>query len=223
MLNVFRENLKHFKCVLLAVVASFILTIFAVWGGGIGRGNQGQGAGTAPWAARVGSQAISVQAFQREARNLEYTYRQILGSQFEQQRPFLRVGHLAINRLVDRELLAREASKAGLKVSDQEVAEAIMKDPSFQQNGVFIGKERYEQIFRSNQVMLEEYEQQVKEELLLGKIRSAVEDSVAIGESELRDEYSRQNEKISIQYFLLDNARLPAPSPTDAAVEEYYR
>ena len=197
MLNVFRENLKHLKWVLLAVVASFILTIFAVWGGGIGSGTPSSD--TAPWAARVGGQVIGVQAFQREARNLEYTYRQILGSQFEQQRSYLRVGQMAINRLVDRELLAREASKAGLKVSDQEVAEAIMKDPSFQQNGVFIGKERYEQIFRSNQVQLEEYEQQVQQELLLGKIRSVVEDSVAIGDSELREQYSRQNEKISIQ------------------------
>ena len=85
MLNVFRENLKHLKWVLLAVVASFILTIFAVWGGGIGSGNTGSD--SVAYAARVGGQVISIPAFQREARNLEYTYRQFLGAQFEQQRP----------------------------------------------------------------------------------------------------------------------------------------
>ena len=221
MLNVFRENLKHLKWVLLAVVASFILTIFAVWGGGIGSGNTGTD--SVAWAARVGGQVISVQAFQREARNLEYTYRQILGTQFDQQRPFLRVGQTAISRLVDRELLVREATKAGLKASDQEVAEAIMKDPSFQQNGVFIGKERYEQIFRSNQAMLEEYEQQVHQELLLNKLRSLVEDSAAVGDSELREAYALQNEKVSIQYFVLDDSRLPAAPPTESQIEDYYR
>jgi peptidyl-prolyl cis-trans isomerase D len=221
MLNVFRENLKHLKWVLVAVVASFILTIFAVWGGGIGRGDSG----TAPvsWAARVGDEVIGVATFQREARNLEYTYRQVLGDQFEQQRPFLKVGQMAINRLVDRELIGRDALRAGLAVSEQEVAEAIMKDPSFQQNGVFIGKARYEQMFRSNEAMLQEYEQQVQQELLLNKLRSVVEDSVAVGDDELRDAYVRQNEKISLQYFVLEDSRLPFPAPTDAAVEEYYR
>lgn len=221
MLNVFRENLKHLKWVLLAVVASFILTIFAVWGGGIGSGNTGSD--SVAWAARVGGQVISIQAFQREARNLEYTYRQFLGTQFDQQRPFLRVGQMAINRLVDRELLAREATKAGLKASDQEVAEAIMKDPSFQQNGVFIGKARYEQIFRSNQAMLEEYEQQTQQELLLNKLRSLVEDSATVGDSELREAYALQNEKVSLQYFVLDDARLPTAPPTESQIEDYYR
>lgn len=221
MLNVFRENLRHLKWVLLAVVASFILTIFAVWGGGIG----GRNANTenVAWAARVGGQVISIPAFQREARNLEYTYRQILGNQFEQQRPFLRVGLAAVNRLVDRELLAREAAKAGLEVSDQEIAEAIMKDPSFQQNGVFVGKERYEQIFRSNQAQLEEYEQQVHQDLLLGKLRSVVEDSAAVGDSELREAYALQNEKVSVQYFVLDNSRLPATTPSESQIQDYYR
>jgi peptidyl-prolyl cis-trans isomerase D len=221
MLNVFRENLKHLKWVLLAVVGSFILTIFAVWGGGIGRSDSGSDRTT--WAARVGDQVIGVDAFQREARNLEYTYRQILGTQFEQQRPFLKVGQSAVNRLVDRELLSREAAKAGLEVSDQEVAESIMKDPSFQQNGVFIGKERYEQIFRSNQAMLEDYERQVQQELLLNKLRFLLEDSVAVSDAELREAFALQNEKISLQYFVLEDSRLPAPPPPESKLEEFYR
>jgi peptidyl-prolyl cis-trans isomerase D len=221
MLNVFRENLKHLKWILLFVVASFILTIFAVWGGGIGRGDSGTA--TVSWAARVGDQVIGVATFQREARNLESTYRQVLGDQFDQQRAYLKVGQTAINRLVDRELLGREAVRAGLSVSQQEVAEAIMKDPSLQQNGVFIGKARYEQMFRSNEAMLQDYEQQVREELLLGKIRSLVEDSATVGDDELREAFARQNEKISIQYFVLEDSRLLVPTPTDAAVESYYR
>ena len=58
MLNVFRENLRHLKWVLLAVVASFILTIFAVWGGGIGSRNVDSD--NVAWAARVGGQVIGI-------------------------------------------------------------------------------------------------------------------------------------------------------------------
>jgi peptidyl-prolyl cis-trans isomerase D len=222
MLNVFRENLRHLKWVLVAVVLSFILTIFAVWGGGIGGRNTADRERDS-WAARVGDQIIGVQAFQQEARNMEYTYRQILGSQFEQQRPFLRLGQAAVNRLVDQELLSREAADAGLKVSEQEVAEAIMKNPSFQQNGVFIGRERYEQLFRANEARFEDFERQIRQGLLLDKLRSVVEDSATVSDAELREAYTRQNEKASVQYFILSNTRLPAGPPTEAAIEQYYR
>ena len=222
MLNVFRENLRHLKWVLVAVVLSFILTIFAVWGGGIGGRNTAD-RDRESWAARIGDQVIGIQAFQQEARNMEYTYRQILGSQFEQQRPFLRLGQAAVNRLVERELLSREAASAGLKVSEQEVAEAIMKSPSFQQNGVFIGRERYEQLFRANEARFEDFERQIRQDLLLDKLRSVVEDSVTVSDAELREAYARQSEKASVQYFILSNSRLPAEQPTEAAIEQYYR
>ncbi len=220
MLNVFRENLKHLKWVLLLVVASFVITIFAVWGGGLGSRSSGPAA--VDWAARVDGQVIGVQAFQREARNLEYTYRQLLGAQFDQQRAFLKVGEMAINQLVNRQLLAREAARAGLTVSSQEVAEAIMKDPSFQQNGVFIGKQRYAQLFRSNEAQLEEYEEQIRQGLLLDKLRSVIQDSVAVSDAELKEAYSGQNDKISIQYFVLENSRLPVTPPSEAAISNYY-
>ena len=210
MLNVFRENLKHLKWVLLLVVASFVLTIFAVWGGGVRTRDSGGVA--APWAAKVDGDVIGVPAFQREAGNLEATYRQIFGDQFSQQREFIKVGRMAINNLVDRELMAREAEKAGLLVSEPEVAEAIMKEPALQQNGVFIGRERYERLFRANEANLQAYEEEVRQNLLLNKLRSLVQDSVTVDDSELRE-----------SYLLLDAKRLPSPAPTDREVQEYYR
>src|SRR5262245_43162842 len=98
MLNVFRENLRHLKWILLLVVFSFILTIYAVWGGGVSRNNSSQN-GTQSWAARVDGEVISIQEFQNEARNLDANYRQLLGAQYDQQRAFLRVGQTAIDRL----------------------------------------------------------------------------------------------------------------------------
>jgi len=220
MLNVFRENLKHLKWVLLLVVASFILTIFAVWGGGVG--NRGSQLDNAVWAARVNGAVISVQAFQREARNLEATYRQILGAQYDQQRAFIKLGRMAIDSLVDRELLAREARKAGLRVSGQEVAEAIMKEPTFQQNGAFIGRERYEKLFHANQASLEQYEEEVKQGLLLSKLRSLIQDSVSVSDTEVSEAYVRQNEKVTAQYLLFDPGRMPPFTPTDPMVEDFY-
>src|SRR5262245_35997095 len=174
MLNVFREKFKHLKWVLWVVIASFILGF--VYGiGALVSGTQEQD--RADWAARVDGDVISVQRFQDEARNLDATYRQLLGAQYDSQRAYLRIGLTAINRLIDGDLLEKEAARAGLSVTGQEVAEAVMKDPSFQQNGAFVGRERYEKLYHSNPVMFENFESSVRRQLLVNKLRSLVEDS----------------------------------------------
>jgi peptidyl-prolyl cis-trans isomerase D len=220
MLNVFREKFKHLKWVLWVVIASFILGF--VYGiGALVSGTQEQS--QADWAARVDGDVISVQRFQDEARNLDATYRQLLGAQYDSQRAYLRIGSTAINRLIDGDLLEKEAARAGLSVTGQEVAEAVMKDPSFQQNGAFVGRERYEKMYHSNPVMFENFESSVRRQLLVNKLRSLIEDSATVTEAEMKDAFRRQNEKATFEYLILDASRLSSPVPSDAEVEAYYK
>ena len=220
MLNVFREKFKHLKWVLWVVIASFILGFVY----GIGALVSGtKDASRADWAARVDGEVIGVQRFQDEARNVDSTYRQLLGAQYDSQRGYLRIGLTAINRLIDGDLLEKEAARAGLTVTGQEVAEAVMKDPSFQQNGAFVGRERYERLYRSNPVMFENFESSVRRQLLVNKLRSLVEDSASVTEAELKDAFRRQNEKATFEYVILDASHLSNPAPSDAEIEAYYK
>ncbi|HEU5180765.1 MAG TPA: peptidyl-prolyl cis-trans isomerase [Candidatus Polarisedimenticolia bacterium] len=220
MLNVFREKFKHLKWVLWIVIASFVLGFVY----GIGALVSGtKDANRTDWAARVDGEVISVQRFQDEARNLDSTYRQLLGAQYDSQRAYLRIGLTAVNRLIDGDLLEKEAGRAGLSVTGQEVAEAVMKDPSFQQNGAFVGRERYEKLYRSNPVMFENFESSVRRQLLVNKLRSLVEDSAAVTEAELKEVFRRQNEKATFEYLILDASRLSAAAPSDAEIEVYYK
>jgi len=222
MLNVFRENLRHLKWILLLVVFSFILTIYAVWGGGVSRNDSSQNNPQA-WAARVDGEVISVQEFQTEARNLDASYRQLLGAQYDQQRAFLRVGQTAIDRLINESLLEKEAGRAGLSVTEQEIADAIIKDPSLQQNGAFIGRERYEKLYQSNPVMFESYEVAVRRQVLQNKLRYLLEDSVSVTEAEMQDAYRQQNEKAAFDYLVLDASKLPSAQPSQSAIESFYQ
>src|SRR5262245_56186602 len=105
MLNVFRENLRHLKWILLLVVFSFVLTIYSVLVGGISRRDSSSQNDAHPCAGRADGEVIGIQEFQNEARNLDSTYRQLLGEQYEQQRAFLRIGQTAIDRLINQSLL----------------------------------------------------------------------------------------------------------------------
>ena len=49
-------------------------------------------------------------------------------------------------RLTDERAAAAEAERVGLKVTDPEVAQRIYTIPAFQENGQFIGEQRYQQL-----------------------------------------------------------------------------
>ena len=198
MLNVFRENLKSLKWVLWLVVAAFVITTFAVWGGGVSQ----QGFSSGNWAAQVGDRRISIQEFQNAHQNLAFAYRQYLGpEQFEQQKNFLGLGQLALEQLIQDELLLQEASRVGLKTTDRESLEHIQGIPAFQENGRFIGRERVLQILQGNGQNTRDFEEGIKKSLLIGKMRSLIEDGIQTAESEIVREFKRRNESISGEYL----------------------
>ena len=78
MLNTMRRNLKSLSWVLWITVASFVIAIFAVWGGGGDTGST-----TANWMARVNGSPVSVVQFQNAFRNLDSFYRQIYQGNYD--------------------------------------------------------------------------------------------------------------------------------------------
>ncbi len=140
MLNVFRENLRHLKWILYLVAGSFVVAIFAVWGGGTTRSGPGQQS----WAARVAGRPIPIRNVQTRARNLDSLYRQTYGAeQYALLRDGIDLVGLALDYLIDEEILIGEASRLGIRVSDKEVQERIRNFQGLQESGQFIGKDRY--------------------------------------------------------------------------------
>ena len=51
--------------------------------------------------------------------------------------------------MVDEQAALTEAERQGIRVSDEELAQQIFAIPGLQENGRFIGEQRYEQLLRS--------------------------------------------------------------------------
>jgi peptidyl-prolyl cis-trans isomerase D len=219
MLQQMREWFRYLKWILILIIASFIWWAVAVWGGS-GPASPGV---EAPWAARVNGRAIAVGAFQSHARQLDAAYRSLLGEQYAQQRPFMRLGQQAINGLVEQELVHQEALRQGIRVSPREVAEAITRDPGLQEDGRFIGVERYRNLFRGGRLGLEEYESGVRRDLVTQKFRSLIEDAVMVTDAEVEEEFLQRNERTTVDYVIADPARLgPRAAPGEAETRRFY-
>jgi peptidyl-prolyl cis-trans isomerase D len=219
MLQQMRDWFRYLKWLLVVVVFMFIVWAFASWSGGSSGGRQAE----VSWAAKVNGTVIETTRFQSYARQLESTYQSIFGDQFAQQRGLIKIGQQAINQLVDDEIIYQAALGAGLQVSPEEVAQAITRDPSFQENGRFIGAERYNNLFRGARMNVEDFEEQLRRRLLVERYRDLVGNGVTVSDAEIEQEFLRKNARVSVDWVVIDPAAIPEGSaPDDAALSAWY-
>lgn len=221
MLKVFRDNLKYLSWVLWAVIIVFVLFVFVDFGATVPTGTSGEES-----AATVGDRRVSFGEYQNRYRQTEDFYREAYGEQFTPElAKRLRLELQVLEQLVNEKILLIEAERAGLAVTDGEVRRQILEYPAFQnEGGGFVGQDVYERILRSSGLSPDGFEQQVRRDLLVGKLRDVVAASVYVPASEVEEAYRERTERTAVRYL-----RLPADrfrdevEVTDDEVEAWYQ
>jgi peptidyl-prolyl cis-trans isomerase D len=219
MLKWMRDQFKNLKIVLWFVVFVFILLIFVDWG----TGRKGA-RGLTGLAAKVGGHDIPEAEFFKAVKSIDDRYRQMYGKQYDQIRKNLDLASAALSSIVERDLLTRQAHAMGLSVSDQELLDKILTFPVFRRkDGSFVGENLYSRILSANQMTPEEFESDLRSELLIQKLQHALSAGVVVTDAELEREYRRRNETISMSVVVVpvDKAYARA-TVTDAEVKAYY-
>lgn len=220
MLKTFRDNLKYLSWVLWLVILVFVLFIFTDFGGI-------QPGGTAPTdaAATVGKLQVSYAEFERTYRQTEDFYRQSYGEQFNRElAQQIGLPMQVLDQLVAEKILLQEADRMGLRVTDNEVVEAISEIPAFQlTDGSFVGEDRYNQILRSNGYTIDQFEAGVRTDLLTQKVNSVMAENMFVSDAEVVQEYKSQNETANIRYIRLPTAQLrDEVTLTEAEISDFF-
>jgi peptidyl-prolyl cis-trans isomerase D len=130
-----------------------------------------------------------------------------------------------LQQMVDERAALAEAQRLGLKISDEEVAQRIYAIPAFQENGAFIGAQRYQQLLASQRPPLttSEFEENVRRSLAVDKLRQSLTDWVSVSDKELEQEYRRRNDKVKLAVVTFNADRyLPDVSASDPDVTAYF-
>ena len=113
----------------------------------------------------------------------------------------------AANQLVTKYALLAEARKMGLQTSDEEVRNFLHQGQfgeALFPKGEFIGQQGYENFVRNNfNLDVPQFEDLVKQELLFGKLAAMVQGTVTVPESQVKDDYIKQNRKVKFDYAVL--------------------
>jgi peptidyl-prolyl cis-trans isomerase D len=217
MLKFMREKFQYslpLKVILIAVAASFV---------GWGIGTSGRGTKTSDVIAEVLDQKVTLQEFQRYYNNLVESYRRQLGDRFSPELlERMNVKNGAFNALTRQKMQISLALQKGIRVSDDELIREIRATPAFQRDGVF-DLQLYQNILRANRLNEHEYEEALREQMLIDKLRFLITDSVKVSDLEVRQAYSRENEKVKVNYLLFDSALYRKRiEPTQEELKKYY-
>ncbi|MBW8878277.1 MAG: peptidylprolyl isomerase [Acidobacteria bacterium] len=217
MLKVFRDNLKNLAWILWAIIALFVLALAVEFGGNVRQASQGQGV-----AATVGSERVTTLEFQRAYKNLDNRFRQVYGEQFTpEMAKQMRLPLQALDQVIGTKILLGEARRLGLTVSDAEVRDQILEIPGLKDDqGNFVGQEEYVRRLQGSQISPAEFERELRDELLLDKLNTALAANLYVGEDEIQKAYRDQVEKAKIRYLQVPRARFAAEvksSPADLA------
>jgi len=176
MLKAMRKHAKYFYVLFFIVILSFIF-----WG--VGTVDKS----TAVPIAEVGKEKISLEEYWAAYDRARDYYRNITQGNFtEEMEKQLNLKQKVLDSLVDEVVLAAEAKKIGIRVSDAELEEAIVNDPAFLREGKF-GKDVYLRTLQLNRMTPEYFESTKRRELTLAKMHRLIGESVDLTDEVLND------------------------------------
>ncbi|HAN57140.1 MAG TPA: peptidylprolyl isomerase [Betaproteobacteria bacterium] len=122
--------------------------------------------------AKVNGDKITRQEFDRAIKGQQQEMRASMGAAYNPalfDDPKIRQG--VLDGLVSQHLIIDAARQAKMVVSDAHLAETIAALPAFQDNGQF-SQSRYDQVLRQQGMSIGEFENRVRQELLVNEMRS---------------------------------------------------
>jgi len=174
-------------------LAIIVIPPFIFWGSGSLMRNKEE----ETYAGKLFGKNISLLEFKDAADAARNQMVMQFGDKYEEMQKYLNLESLAWDRLI----LLMEAKKRKIKTSDNEVVQLLQSYPFFQKKGRFdniIYAQMLQYVFHTQARIFEE---QTRQNLVLSKLYNQVTDSVSVTDAEVKEEYRKANEEVSIHYI----------------------
>lgn len=165
MLKMMRHHAKYFYVLFFIVILSFIF-----WG--VGTVDKTSSGGIV---AEVGKYKITQEEYYRAYDNAFKFYKDLYKEKFdEEMQKKLNLKDKVLDTLISSRVLLLAAVENGIKVSDEELNDAITREAAFMKNGVF-DNQVYQNTLRLSRISPEIYEAMKREELAVTRMSRLIE------------------------------------------------
>lgn len=166
----------------------------------------------------VNGVAISYQDFLQVYQNVYARYREQLQEEVSPQlEQYLK--SQVLTEMVKNELLWQETKKAEIKVSQEELKEAVRETMR-----PFGSQEAFMRFLEYRHILYSEAEEDIKKQLAINKLTQAIKSSTAVTEEELKNHWITQNERIGVSYVVVKPEKHKDEiEVTREELQEYYQ
>jgi peptidyl-prolyl cis-trans isomerase D len=220
MLDRMRRHKNWLKWSLVLVVLAFIALYIPA------SNDPANGAGLNQAVATVEGSEVTVAEFRQAYARQMQQYRSAYGANMDER--LLRqlgVDQRIVQQLIEEEISVAEARRLGVTASDEEVKQRILLIPSFQENGQFIGYDRYRQMLQMQNPPIREsdFEEQVRRSITMEKLQAALTNWISISDADVEAAFKKRNEKVKLAVvnFPADKFRESAQA-TDQEVAAWF-
>ncbi len=205
---------------ILWVVAAMIIPAFVFWG--VGNLDK-KSIGGKNYVGLVEGKKVGIDDFYSARRAVKidmllnyFNQKEMLDKIFENE--------YLVNRLTwDKILLLDEARKRNIKVSDEEVIGYVTSHPLFINNGQFDQKFYDYMLARNFNMTAREFEEQIRDSLMIIKLRSELIENINLSEDEILEAYKNENQKGKILYLVVESDDFKDEiNISDEEVSDYY-
>ena len=226
MLDRMRRHKNWLKWSLAIVVVAFVLLYIPNFLRGGGMAGAGAAAGSRDVVASVDGREITVAQFRRIYNQQMQAYRRSYGGSIDERLlKQMGIDRRILQQLIDEEAGLAEARRLGITTSDEEVRTRILALPAFQENGQFIGDERYRQLLQMADPPRRpsEFEEEVRRSMTLSKLQGALTDWMTVSTADVTAEYKKRNEKAKLAIVSFPSDKfLAETTATDAEIAQQF-
>src|SRR4051794_14200635 len=122
-----------------------------------------------------------------------------------------------LDQMVAERAMVMEAERVGLKVTDDDVREAIRQMvPSLFPDGKFVGKDVYAGMLAQQNMTIEQFENDLKRQLLVTRFRDIAIEGTIVTPAEIEAAFRKRNEKVKVEFVRLTADKYKAESQPTA-------
>ncbi|MGL5394243.1 MAG: peptidylprolyl isomerase [Shewanella sp.] len=162
------------------------------------------------------------QAYQSERARMEQQLGEMFAALSADERYLESIKQSVLERLVADKLVDQAAAAMGLRVSDEQIIEAIKSEPAFQTDGKF-DNERYQAILRQLGYQPQTFRSMMRVDMTRRQLTAALVGTEFVLPGEAKQLAELQGQTRDIRYLVVDSAPFLAnASVTDEQVKSYY-
>ena len=128
-----------------------------------------------------------------------------------------------LNNMIERRLLLNQARSMGMMVSPEEMTEVIGTVPAFFDDSGQFSVEKYERLLRAQNLMPAEFESQIEQDLLVGRLQNVITQSAIVSDSVVSRLVRQRGQQREVSQLIFSPAKYrESIEVTDEDVQKYF-